>query len=95
MNAPSYGWLGNAMRLNRYLEKTGWKKIEAPVMLFSAGKDNLVSNAAQERFVRKLNKNRPESAELVKFPESKHEIFNAENTIAEEYWKKVFDFFEL
>ena len=70
------------------------KKIEAPVMLFSAGKDNLVSNAAQERFVRKLNKNRPESAELVKFPESKHEIFNAENTIAEEYWKKVFDFFE-
>ena len=37
------------MRLNRYLEKTGWKKIEAPVMLFSAGKDNLVSNAAQER----------------------------------------------
>ena len=94
LNAPSYGWLGNAMRLNRYLEKTGWKKIEAPVMLFSAGKDNLVSNAAQERFVRKLNKNRPESAELVKFPESKHEIFNAENTIAEEYWKKVFDFFE-
>ena len=53
-----------------------------------------MSNAAQERFVRKLNKTRPESAELVKFPESKHEIFNAENTIAEEYWKKVFDFFE-
>ena len=94
LNAPSYGWLGNAMRLNRYLEKTGWKKIEAPVMLFSAGKDNLVSDAEQERFVRKLNKNRPGSAELVKFPESKHEIFNAGNEIAEEYWEKVFDFFK-
>lgn len=94
VNAPSYGWLNGAICLNRYLEKSGWKKIEAPILMFQAGKDDLVSNKAQERFIRKLNKKTPGSAELVKMPDSKHEIFNAGDEIAEEYWEKVFDFFE-
>ena len=52
LNAASYGWLHAAAHLYRDLMRSGWKRIEAPVLLFQAENDHLVSNRAQERMIR-------------------------------------------
>lgn len=90
INAPSYGWLRNAGRMNRYLRREGWKKISAPVLLFQAERDDFVSLREQERFVRKLS-GRIE-ARLVRTVGTKHEIYNAGETVLVDYWERVFEF---
>ncbi len=92
INAPSYGWLRNAGRMNRYLRREGWKRISAPVLLFQAERDDFVSLREQERFVRKLS-GRGE-ARLVKTVGTKHEIYNADEDVLEPYWERVFAFLE-
>lgn len=92
INAPSYGWLRNAGRMNRYLRAEGWKRISAPVLLFQAEQDDFVSPQEQERFIRKLN-GRGE-AQLVKVAGTKHEIYNAAEAVLRGYWEKVFAFLE-
>lgn len=92
INAPSYGWLRNAGRMNRYLRREGWKRISAPVLLFQAERDDFVSLREQERFVRKLS-GRGE-AQLVKTVGTKHEIYNADETVLEPYWERIFAFLE-
>lgn len=90
INAPSYGWLRNAGRMNQYLRREGWKQISAPVLLFQAERDDFVSLREQERFVRKL-RGRVE-AQLVKTVGTKHEIYNADETVLADYWERVFEF---
>jgi len=90
INAPSYGWLRCTGRMNRYLRSKGWKRISAPVLLFQAERDDFVSLREQERFVRKLS-SRGE-AQLIKTVGTKHEIYNADGTVLEDYWEKVFEF---
>lgn len=92
INAPSYGWLRSAGRMNRYLRSTGWRRISAPVLLFQAEQDNFVSLQEQERFIRKLS-SRGE-AQLIRVAGTKHEIYNAEENVLEGYWEKVFEFLE-
>lgn len=92
MNAPSYGWLRNAGRMNRFLRTKGWRQISAPVLLFQAEQDAFVSLQEQERFIRKLN-GRGE-AQLVKVAGTKHEIYNADEAVLKGYWEKVFAFLE-
>lgn len=92
INAPSYGWLRNAGRMNRYLRSKGWRQIAAPVLLFQAERDAFVSLKEQEHFIRKL-KGRGE-AQLVKVAGTKHEIYNAEEAVLKGYWEKVFAFLE-
>ena len=75
LNAASYGWLHAAAHLYRDLMRSGWKRIEAPVLLFQAENDHLVSNRAQERMIRKMAERRPGMAKMVKVPGAKHELF--------------------
>ncbi|MDO4634244.1 MAG: alpha/beta hydrolase [Eubacteriales bacterium] len=89
--AASYGWLGEAIRLNTYLQKEGYRKIEAPVLLIQAGQDYFVSNEQQKLFIQKM-KDLKKKAEITMFQDTKHEIFNAVDAVAGEYWNKVFDF---
>lgn len=91
-NAPSYGWLRNTGRLNRYLQKEGWKKITAPVLLFQAEQDAFVSLREQERFAKKLG-GRGE-VQLIKVPGTKHEICRADDAALAFYWENVFAFLE-
>ncbi|MCM1176113.1 MAG: alpha/beta hydrolase [Ruminococcus flavefaciens] len=90
INAPSYGWLRSAGRMNRYLRSKGWKQISVPVLLFQAERDDFVSLQEQERFIRKLS-GRGEAL-LVKTTGTKHEIYNADETVLEDYWERVFGF---
>lgn len=93
LSAPSYGWLAAAGGMNQYLQHRGWKEIKAPVLLFQAEKELLVSKREQERFIRKIYRRgiAPQAA-LIRVPGSKHEIFNTSGHILEQYWRHVFHF---
>lgn len=92
INAPSYGWLREAGRMNRYLRREGWKRIAAPVLLFQAEQDAFVSLREQERFAKKLGGRR--EVQLIKTAGTKHEIYNADDAVLQSYWEKVFEFLE-
>ena len=91
--SPSYGWVYNAAKMNRYLQQHAWKEIAAPVRLFQAETDRLVSNKAQDIFAEKINAYGKTTCELIKMPGTRHEIFNGPDEILETYWGKVFGFF--
>lgn len=93
LSAASYGWLREAGALNHYLQHSGWKKIKAPILLFQAEKELLVSKREQERFIRKLYRRgiSPQAA-LIRVPGTKHEIFNSSGHVLEQYWRQVFRF---
>ncbi len=92
-NAGSLGWLRGAIKLNRELMKEDWKKIEAPVLLLQAEKENMVSTEEQVRFVEKLKQSGKCPVEFMIFKNAKHEIFNSTDDVLEPYWEKVFAFF--
>lgn len=92
--SPSYGWVYSAAKMNRYLQQHAWKEIAAPVLLFQAETDRLVSNKAQDIFADKINLYGKTSCTVVKMTGTRHEIFNAPDDILEIYWGKVFQFFE-
>lgn len=92
LNAASYGWLQAAGVLNRDLQKKAWRTIQAPVLLFQADDEKLVSKKEQERFIKKLA--RRGLGKMVPVPGSRHEIFNSDTRTAEIYWKMVFRFFQ-
>lgn len=90
--SPSYGWLYNAAKMNWYLQRRGWREIAAPVLLFQAETDRLVSNRAQDIFAEKLNRYGKTTCSLVRVPGTRHEIFNSPDEILEQYWARVFGF---
>ncbi|HBA63047.1 MAG TPA: alpha/beta hydrolase [Lachnospiraceae bacterium] len=94
LSAPSYGWLYEAGRLNRYLQKKAWKKISIPILVFQADREYLVSTREQERFLRKLVRKGVVSGKLIRVPGTKHEIFNSEKRIVEGYWRRILTFLE-
>lgn len=93
MSGSSYGWLREAARLNHYVKFEGWKRVQAPVMLFQAEDEDLVSKKAQDRYIVGLNVRRPGSAKLMRVPGTRHEIFNSPETIVEKYWKHILRFY--
>lgn len=92
INAASYGWLWQAVRLNHYLQKKAWREITCPVLVFQAECDTYVSKTEQERFARKLSHRRKGGAKLVRVSGVKHEIFNAGTETLERYWFKALDY---
>lgn len=90
--ACSFGWLWQAVRLYRFLMNKAWREIACPVLVFQAEHENYVSNEAQEHFVRKLNGHREGSAKLVRVPGVRHEIFNSNREVLEDYWIRIFAF---
>ena len=73
--SPSYGWLYNAAKMNWYLQRSAWKDIVAPILLFQAETDSLVSLKAQDIFAEKINNCGKTSCTLIRMAGTKHEIF--------------------
>lgn len=90
--SPSYGWMYNAAKMNWYLQRSAWKDIAAPILLFQAETDSLVSLKAQDIFAEKINNCGKTSCTLIRMAGTKHEIFNAQDDILETYWGHVFGF---
>lgn len=90
LSAASYGWLNAAAGLNHYLQWTGWRKIQAPVLLFQAERETMVSKGEQKRFARKLAFRG--KGKLICVHGAKHEIFSAPRQREVWYWTRVFGF---
>ena len=93
-NGASYSWLYQAGRLNRYLQRKAWKKIQAPVLIFQSAEDHLVSKPEQVRFVVKLARRGLTSGTMIIVPGTKHEIYGSGSRILRGYWKRIFAFLE-
>lgn len=94
MNGASYGWLHSADLLNRYLQRKAWKKIQAPLLIFQADREYLVSKREQVRFVVKLSRRGLTPGKMIKVPGTKHEIFNSSGKVLEIYWRRVLGYLE-
>lgn len=85
---PTIGWVNAAFRLmNRFAAPEYPRHIRTPILAFSAGRENVVSNPAIERFAQNLN-----NGALVPIPGAKHEILMERDELREQFWK-AFDAF--
>ena len=63
------------------------EKVRAKVLLFQAGKDNMVLPGGQNTFAGHIK-----DAELVRIEEAKHEIYRCGDAILQPYWDKILSF---
>lgn len=84
--SATYGWTIASKEATEQIPECA-KKIEIPVLLLQAGSDTMVDNKGQDQFA-SLSK----TTTLIKFPHSKHEIFNATDEIREKYYDTIFKF---
>ena len=94
MNAASCGWLNEAAKMNRYLMREGWKRIETPILLFQAQDDAFVSAEEQDRFAEKMRRAGNAPIQKVRVAGTKHEIFGSEARVLGDYWNRIFQFIE-
>ena len=87
--AASAAWGREAIRACRVVsDPRRIARIQVPVLLFQAGRDTFVVDAAQDAFAAKAP-----SCELVKLPELRHELYFSKDADLQAYWEKVFTFF--
>ncbi len=87
--SPTYGWLLQATGVTRtLLKRTNCATVQAPVLLFRAGKDDFVLSKPQEKYVARIP-----HGELIHVEESKHEIYMSENHILQPYLDQILTFF--
>lgn len=84
----TFGWTLAAQRAAKKAVRNA-KKVVTPTLLVQAGQDSLVKPEGQLRFARASSDIR-----LIRYEESKHEVFNALTPIREAYYKEVFSFLE-
>lgn len=98
--SASFQWLHEAIRLNSYLRGRAIQQYQTPILLFQAGHDAYVSLPEQDHFVDAVNRAHPSSdgnpalVRMIRYPDSRHEIFLATPKMREEYWDQIFDFLE-
>ncbi len=87
--SASAGWGREAIRACRKVcAKAETDKIRIPVLLFQAGRDAYVKNAAQDQFAAQVP-----SCTLERFPELRHELYVSDTETLKGYWGRIFDFY--
>lgn len=84
----TFGWVGAALDASDLVLK-GAVRVRTPILLCQAGLDRMVDNEAQERFAAAAKRVR-----ILRFPESKHEIFSGTEQMREQYYREVFAFLD-
>jgi len=84
LGAPTWGWLKAAYESIARLTPERLRAVETPVLLLGAGHDRLVSAAAIEEAARRLP-----YAELVRFPDSAHEILREADPVRSEAFAAI------
>ncbi len=82
----TYAWTRASIKATKKAVKNAYK-VQIPVLLLQAGQDTMVRPMGQEIFAKESG-----HTTLVRFPESKHELFNATDEIRSEYFDRVFSF---
>ena len=83
--SPSIQWGKQAARACRYVMSKA-DLVRIPVLLFQAGADTIVMNAAQDLFVDWSD------CELCQIPGKKHELYMMDSEDLIPYWEKIFAF---
>lgn len=84
----SYAWVRAGLRASReQMRRENLAKIKVPVLLFAAGRDHMVDNGAIKRFAEET-----ERTKLFFMPDSRHEIFNADERTRAKYYDEIFRF---
>ncbi len=86
-NGASCGWVYASLMATSKLQREA-KKVKIPVLLFQAGEETMVRNSGQVRFAKKAA-----NVELFEIKESRHEIYNALDSVKEPYFEKIYSFF--
>ena len=90
----AFEWVRQALKLNRaVLNPSACAEVETPVLLFQSGRDIWVLNKPQNHFVQ-LVKDGGGEANIVRFPESRHEIFSMPNSTYKPYLEKILGFYD-
>jgi lysophospholipase len=85
---PTVGWINAAFRLMKQFSAPEYAPaIRAPALLFSCGRDRIVSSRAIERFARRLP-----VGNLVAIPGARHELLMERDELREQFWA-AFDAF--
>lgn len=86
----SYYWGQEAIWTGKLtVKKKEVRKIKTPLLLFISDQDTLVDEGAQRRFLRHLTCGRG-----ILVPESRHEIYRAENPVLSAYLNRIENFFD-
>ncbi|MCH4209701.1 alpha/beta fold hydrolase [Bifidobacterium sp.] len=90
--SPTFGWVREALKLSREaLRPEACARVTTPTLLFQAGEDIWVVNAAQDRFVRQVA-NGGGNIRMARFDDSVHSIFSMPNRVLGPYLKALFGF---
>jgi lysophospholipase len=85
---PTFGWLGAAFQsMDRMARANFAETISTPLLIFSAGRDRLVTNQATRDFVKRLP-----NATYVEIEDAEHEILMEKDDIRARFWSE-FDAF--
>lgn len=84
----SFKWLYESLLAITYIfKKENIKNIKIPVLIFEAGKDELVGKNISKKFKKKCK-----SCRVITFKKAQHEIYSENNDILERYVDCIFDF---
>ncbi|MBR1584438.1 MAG: alpha/beta hydrolase [Clostridia bacterium] len=87
-NGPTYDWTLQSLRVSQMLLKPGAvEKIDIPVRVYGAEKDNSVLPQAQEMFVKRLK-----DGQRKVIPGSRHEIYRSTDEVLFPWWHEVLAF---
>jgi lysophospholipase len=82
LGGVTFGWLGATFHSIDKLSSAGYaEKITAPILMFAAGEDQVVSVRAQKAFCKRLPQ-----AQVITVPEARHEILMETDSIRRVFW---------
>jgi lysophospholipase len=85
---PTFGWLEAAFRSMDRMREPGYAEaISTPLLIFGAGRDQIVDTEAIRAFVKRLP-----NARYVELADAEHEILMENDVIRARFWK-AFDVF--
>ena len=82
----TYAWMDASFKADKKLMRHA-KEIQTPILLFSAGADELVEPKAHEEFARKA-----QNVQLMRYDDSHHEIFSDKYETRLDFYTRMFDF---
>lgn len=90
----AFEWVRQALELDRtVLNPSTRAEVETPVLLFQSERDIWVPNKPQNHFVQLVRDGGGE-ANIVRFPESRHEISSMPNSTYKPYLEKILGFYD-
>lgn len=87
-SGSTYGWAVAGIQATQYIKQHA-HEVKIPILLCQAGRDSLVQPGAQRYFASVAWR-----THISRYPNAKHEIFNARSSIRKNYYNEVFTFLE-